>query len=75
MPESYSVRQGQLSAGRVPVLLAVFEANDEYFDYYRDYHAFWKLYGIGLPDQALKKLYNGNALKLTPGLARLGFTN
>jgi hypothetical protein len=33
--------------------------------YYRDYHAFWKLNGIGLPDPVLKKLYNGSALKLT----------
>ena len=33
-----------------PYYWRVFETNDEYFDYYRDYHAFWKLYGIGLPD-------------------------
>ena len=58
-----------------PYYWRVFETNDEYFDYYRDYHAFWKLYGIGLPDQVLKKLYNGNALKLVPGLSHMGFTN
>ena len=58
-----------------PYYWRVFETNDEYFDYYRDYHAFWKLYGIGLPDQVLRKLYNGNALRLTPGLARAGFTD
>jgi hypothetical protein len=51
----------------------VFETNDEYFDYYRDYHAFWKLYGMGLPDQVLKKLYYGNALKIIPGIPRAGF--
>ena len=34
-----------------PYYWRVFETNDEYFDYYRDYHAFWKLYGIGLPDR------------------------
>ena len=56
-----------------PSYWRVFETNDEYFDYYRDYHAFWKLYGIGLPDQVLKKLYYANALKLTPGLSRAGF--
>ena len=56
-----------------PYYWRVFETNDEYFDYYRDYHAFWKLYGIGLPDQALRKLYNGNALKLVPGLPRAPF--
>ena len=33
-----------------PYYWRVFETDDDYFDYYRDYHAFWKLYGIGLPD-------------------------
>jgi predicted TIM-barrel fold metal-dependent hydrolase len=56
-----------------PYYWRVFETNDEYFDYYRDYHAFWKLYGIGLPDPVLKKLYYGNALRLTPGLSHTGF--
>ncbi len=58
-----------------PYYWRVFETNDEYFDYYRDYHAFWKLYGIGLPDPVLKKLYYANALQLTPGLSHAGFTN
>ena len=58
-----------------PYYWRVFETNDEYFDYYRDYHAYWKLYGIGLPDQVLKKLYYANALKLTPGLSHAGLTN
>jgi hypothetical protein len=31
------------------------------------------LYGIGLPDAVLKKLYYQNALKLTPGLPTSGF--
>ena len=35
----------------------VLETADEYFDYYRDYHAFWKLYGLALPDPVLRKLY------------------
>jgi predicted TIM-barrel fold metal-dependent hydrolase len=56
-----------------PYYWRVFETNDEYFDYYRDYHAFWKLYGIGLPDQVLRKLYYQNALKLVPGLPKAGF--
>jgi len=51
-----------------PYYWRVFETADEYFDYYRDYHAFWKLYGVDLPDPVLKKLYYQNALKLTPGL-------
>jgi predicted TIM-barrel fold metal-dependent hydrolase len=56
-----------------PYYWRVFETNDEYFDYYRDYHAFWKLYGMSLPDAVLKKLYYKNALKITPGLPQTGW--
>ena len=56
-----------------PYYWRVFETADEYFDYYRDYHAFWKLYGLDLPDQVLRKLYYQNALKLVPGIPRTGF--
>ena len=58
-----------------PYYWRVFETSDEYFDYYRDYHAFWKLYGLGLPDPVLRKLYYQNALKLVPGMPRTGFPN
>jgi len=58
-----------------PYYWRVFETADEYFDYYRDYHAFWKLYGMDLPDDVLKKLYYKNALKLVPGLPKTGFPN
>lgn len=51
-----------------PYYWRTFETADEYFDYYRDYHAFWKLYGMELPDNVLKKLYYGNALRLVKGL-------
>jgi len=56
-----------------PYYWRTFETADEYFDYYRDYHAFWKLYGLALPDDVLKKLYYKNALKLVPGLPKDGF--
>ena len=46
-----------------PYFWRTFETADEYFDYYRDYHAFWKMYGLALPDVVLRKLYYGNALK------------
>ena len=36
-----------------PYYWRVLETRDEYFDYYRGYHAFWKLYGIDLPDRQL----------------------
>ncbi len=56
-----------------PYYWRVFQTRDEYFDYYRNYHAFWKLYGIDLPDGVLKKLYFDNALKITPGLPQAGW--
>ncbi|MGH9311476.1 MAG: amidohydrolase family protein [Vicinamibacterales bacterium] len=56
-----------------PYYWRVFETTDEYFDYYRDYHAFWKLYGMDLPDAVLRKLYYGNALKVAPGLPQTGW--
>jgi len=56
-----------------PYYWRVFETHDEYFDYYRPYHAFWKLYGMGLPDAVLKKLYYKNALKVEPGLPQTGW--
>jgi predicted TIM-barrel fold metal-dependent hydrolase len=58
-----------------PYYWRTFETGDEYFDYYRDYHAFWKLYGMELPDPVLRKLYYANALRLVRGLPRDGFTN
>ena len=56
-----------------PYFWRTFETADEYFDYYRDYHAFWKLYGMALPDAVLRKLYHQNALKLIPGLPAAAF--
>jgi uncharacterized protein len=56
-----------------PYYWRVFETRDDYFDYYRDYHAFWKLYGISLPDAVLKKVYYQNALKITKGLPQTGW--
>ena len=56
-----------------PYYWRVFETRDDYFDYYRGYHAFWKLYGIDLPDAVLKKVYFQNALILTPSLPQTGW--
>ncbi len=56
-----------------PYYWRVFETADEYFDYYRNYHAFWKLYGMALPDNVLKKLYYANALKVVKGLPQQGW--
>ena len=51
----------------------VLESNDEYFPYHKKYHAFWAMYGLGLPDEVLKKVYYGNALRVIPGLDRARF--
>ena len=56
-----------------PYYWRVLETRDEYFDYYRGYHAFWKLYGIDLPDTVLQKVYFRNALKITPRLPQTGW--
>ena len=50
------------------VYFRVLETDDEYFDYYRKRHAFWKMYGLALPDEILKKIYYKNALKVIPGI-------
>jgi uncharacterized protein len=44
------------------------ETADEYFPYYRKRHAFWRLYGLDLPDEVLKKIYYKNALRIVPGI-------
>ncbi|HEX7830297.1 MAG TPA: amidohydrolase family protein [Thermoanaerobaculia bacterium] len=51
----------------------VLETDDEYFDYYRKRHAFWKMYGLALPDDVLKKIYYKNALKLMPSIDASAF--
>ena len=53
----------------------VLETSDEYFDYYRKRHAFWKMYGLNLPDEVLKKLYYKNALRIVPGIDKSAFPN
>lgn len=50
------------------VYFRTLETADEYFDYYRKRHAFWKMYGLELPDDVLRKLYQENAVRLIPGL-------
>ncbi|WP_411030775.1 amidohydrolase family protein [Spongiimicrobium sp. 3-5] len=51
-----------------PTYFRVLETDDEYFPYYKKYHAFWAMYGLDLPDDVLKKVYYKNAVKLIPGL-------
>lgn len=51
-----------------PTYFRVLETADEYFPYYKRYHAFWRMYGLNLPDEVLKKVYYKNALRIIPGL-------
>ncbi len=51
----------------------VLETEDEYFPYYKKYHAFWRMYGLGLSDEVLKKLYYKNACRIIPGLGESQF--
>lgn len=48
----------------------VLETADEYFDYYRKRHGLWKIYGLELPDETLRKIYFENALALFPQIDR-----
>lgn len=53
----------------------VLETDDEYFPYHKKYHAFWRMYGLALPDEVLKKVYYKNALRIIPGLDKSLFPN
>jgi len=51
-----------------PTYFRLLETDDEYFPYHKKYHAFWRMYGLGLPDEILKKVYYKNALRIIPGI-------
>lgn len=53
----------------------VLETEDEYFPYHKKYHAFWAMYGMGLPDDILKKVYYKNALRIVPNIDKSQFPN
>lgn len=56
------------AASEYPTYFRIFETADEYFPYYRNYHAFWRMYGMDLPDAVLKKVYYQNAIRIIPGI-------
>lgn len=51
----------------------VLETDDEYFPYHKKYHAFWRMYGMALPDDILKKVYYKNALRIIPRIDKSQF--
>lgn len=53
-----------------PYYYRFLETMDEHFDYSPSPgQGRWRIYGIGLPDGILEKVYHGNALRLVPELA------
>lgn len=54
--------------GEYETYFRVLETADEYFPYHKRYHAFWRMYGLDLPDDVLKKVYYKNALKVIPNI-------
>lgn len=55
------------------VYFRVLETDDDYIRYYRRRHAFWRIYGLDLPDDVLRKIYYQNALRVIPGIDRSRF--
>jgi predicted TIM-barrel fold metal-dependent hydrolase len=55
------------------VYFRLFETNDEYFAWYRRRHAFWGMYGLGLPDEVLRKVYYKNAVRLMQAIDATAF--
>ncbi len=51
----------------------VLETADEYFPYHKKYHAFWSMYGLGLSEDILKKVYYKNALRIIPNIDKTLF--
>ena len=50
------------------IYFQVLETDDEYIEYYRKRHGLWRLYGMNLSDEILKKVYFENALNIFPNI-------
>ncbi len=64
---------GPWPEARVKQYWRFFETYDEYFPYSEKEfppQGFWNIYGVGLPDDVLKKIYHRNILKLLPQLRK-----
>ena len=59
--------------GEYSTYFRTLETADEYFPYHKKYHAFWRMYGLALPDEVLKKIYYKNAVRIVPGLREADF--
>jgi predicted TIM-barrel fold metal-dependent hydrolase len=64
---------GPRTVGRMRPHWRLFETRDEYFPYADEEYppqGLWNIYGLGLPDEVLKKLYSENAARIIPGVAQ-----
>ncbi|HVC92262.1 MAG TPA: amidohydrolase family protein [Pirellulales bacterium] len=62
---------GPRASGRLLPHWRFFETFDEYFPYAENAfppQGFWNIYGIGLPDDVLRKVYHENAARIIPGV-------
>lgn len=62
---------GPRSAERLYPHWRFFESFDEYFRYSEapfPPQGFWNIYGVGLPDDVLRKIYRENAARIIPGV-------
>lgn len=63
---------GPRPPGRLRPHWRLLETRDEYFTYAEDQYppqGLWNIYGLGLPDEVLKKIYSENAVNLIPGIS------
>ncbi|MEM9352615.1 MAG: amidohydrolase family protein [Planctomycetota bacterium] len=62
---------GPRPIGRLIPHWRMLETRDEYFTYAEGQYppqGLWNIYGLGLPDEVLKKVYYENAARLVPGI-------
>ncbi|HET6882994.1 MAG TPA: amidohydrolase family protein [Pirellulales bacterium] len=62
---------GPRSPDRLVLYWRFLETRDEYFPYAETPfppQGFWRIYGIDLPDEVLKKVYSENAARIIPGV-------
>jgi hypothetical protein len=66
-PSEAGTPQQDLKPAMYQIYFRWLETLDEYFDYApssRPPQGRWRIYGIGLPDSILKKVYHDNAARL-----------